>query len=56
MCKVIYDGPKDWVDIEAMIALGTAIDPAESLRWIGRIVGDDVPRYDRIASLVTAPG
>lgn len=25
VCKVIYDRPKDWVDIEAMITLGTAI-------------------------------
>ena len=26
MCKVVFDRPKDWLDIEEMIAWGTAID------------------------------
>lgn len=55
VCKVVFDRPRDWVDIEAMLTLGTAIDPAEVLRWVGRIVGDDDPRYDRIAALLTTP-
>ena len=53
VCKVVFDRPKDWVDIEAMLAAGAAVDPAEVLRWVGRIAGDDDPRYDRIAALLT---
>lgn len=52
ICKVVFDRGRDWVDIEAMLALGTSIDSAEVLRWVGRIVGDDDPRYDRVAALL----
>jgi hypothetical protein len=53
VCKVIFDRPKDWVDIDAMIALDPPIDVAEVLRWVGRIAGDDDRRYTRIVSLLT---
>jgi hypothetical protein len=53
VCKVVFDRPKDWVDIDAMLATGSVIDTAEVLRWVGRIAGDDDPRYDRIAALLT---
>jgi hypothetical protein len=43
------------VDIEAMLTLGTHLDTAEVLRWVGRIAGDDDPRYERIAALLTTP-
>jgi hypothetical protein len=52
VCKVLFDRPKDWVDIAAMIELGTALDAAEVLRWVGRLAGDDDPRYDRIAAML----
>jgi hypothetical protein len=32
VCKVVFDRPKDWVDIEVMIAAGAAIKAAEVLR------------------------
>jgi hypothetical protein len=54
ICKVVFDRPRDWVDIDAMLAIGTHIDTAEVLRWVGRIVGDTDPRYDRIAAVLTA--
>lgn len=53
VCKVLFNRPKDWVDIEAMLELGTALDAAEVLRWVGRLAGDDDARYDRIAALLT---
>lgn len=53
VCKVIFNRPRDWVDIEAMLAAGTDINPAEVLRWVGRVAGDEDPRYDRIAALIT---
>lgn len=53
VCKVIFDRAKDWVDIDAMLALGTAVDTAEVLRWVGRIAGDEDRRYARIAAVLT---
>lgn len=55
VCKAVFDRAKDWVDIEAMIELGTRLDPAEVLRWVGRVVGDEDPRYARIANLLAPP-
>jgi hypothetical protein len=52
VCKVVFDRPKDWVDIDAMIATGVALDVAEVLRWVGRIAGDDDARFERIAALL----
>jgi hypothetical protein len=54
VCKVIFDRPKDWVDIDALRADGTALDAAEVLRWVGRIAGDTDPRYNRIAAMLTS--
>jgi hypothetical protein len=53
VCKVVFDRPKDWVDIDAVVADGTAVDVAEVLRWVGRVVGDEDPRYDRIAAVLS---
>lgn len=53
VCKVVFDRPRDWVDIDAIVAAGTALDAAEVLRWVGRIVGDTDPRYDRIGAVLT---
>ncbi|GIU84915.1 MAG: hypothetical protein KatS3mg008_1690 [Acidimicrobiales bacterium] len=52
VCKVVFDRPKDWVDIEAMATSGADIDVAEVLRWLGRILGDEDRRYDRVAALL----
>jgi hypothetical protein len=53
VCKVIFDRPKDWVDIDAMISAEAVLDAAEVLRWVGRIAGDNDPRYSRIAAVLT---
>jgi len=54
VCKVVFNRPKDWVDIDAMLAADeTAIDPAEVLRWVGRIVGDVDARFSRAVALLT---
>ncbi len=54
VCKVVFDRPKDWVDLDAMLAQGTSVDAAEVLRWVGRLVGDEDRRYDRVAALLTS--
>jgi hypothetical protein len=53
VCKAVFDRPKDWVDIDAVLAAGTAIDAAEVFRWVGRIAGDTDPRYTRIVAVLT---
>jgi len=37
-----------------MVELGQPLDAAEVLRWVGRIAGDDDPRYERVAAVLTA--
>lgn len=53
VCKVIFNRSRDWVDIEAVLALETPIDAAEVLRWVGRIAGDEDARYERVVALLT---
>ena len=53
VCKAVFDRPKDWIDIAAVLGRGTRPDAAECLRWVGRIVGDTDQRYDRLAAVLT---
>jgi Nucleotidyl transferase AbiEii toxin, Type IV TA system len=53
VCKAVFNRAKDWVDIDAMLELGHALDTAEVLRWVARIAGDEDPRYERLAALLT---
>jgi Nucleotidyl transferase AbiEii toxin, Type IV TA system len=53
VCKAIFNRPKDWVDVDAMVAAGSDIDAAEVLRWVARIAGDEDPRYNRMAAVLT---
>jgi hypothetical protein len=53
VCKAVFNRAKDWVDIDAMLELGHAPDTAEVLRWVARIAGDEDPRYERLAALLT---
>jgi hypothetical protein len=53
VCKVIFDRPRDWVDIDAMLDADVALDAAEILRWVGRTAGDTDSRYVRVAAVLT---
>lgn len=55
VCKVVFDRPQDWVDIAAMLESDAPIDAAEVGRWVGRICGDEDPRYERILTLMASP-
>lgn len=35
-----------------MTEAGTVVDVVEVLRWVGRLVGDGDPRYDRVAAVL----
>ena len=52
--RAVFDRPKDRVDIEAMLTMGTSLEAAEVLRWIGRIAGDLDPRCERMAARPTS--
>jgi hypothetical protein len=52
ICKAVFDRPKDWVDIEEMVAWGTDIDATEVLRWIEEILGRSSEQHTRLASLL----
>ncbi len=53
VCKVVFNRSKDWVDLDAILAVGTEVDAAEVIRWVGRIAGDADPRYERVVALLT---
>jgi hypothetical protein len=52
VCKAVFNRPKDWVDIDAMLEAGADVDAAEVMRWVGRIAGDGDPRYTRAAAVL----
>jgi hypothetical protein len=52
VCKVVFDRPKDWLDVEEMIAWGTAVDADEALGWVREILGGDSEQHTRLAALL----
>ena len=52
VCKAVFDRPKDWVDIEEMVAWGTRIDADAVLGWIGALLGKDSEQHARLAALL----
>jgi hypothetical protein len=52
VCKVVFDRPKDWLDVEEMIAWGTAIDEVQVLGWVERILGHTSEQHVRLAALL----
>jgi hypothetical protein len=52
VCKVVFDRPKDWLDVEEMIAWGTAIDEAEVLGWVQEILGGASEQHARLTALL----
>jgi hypothetical protein len=52
VCKAVFDRKKDWVDLEAMLAVTEGLDLAEVRRWLDRLVGADDQRrhhFDQLA-------
>ena len=48
VCKVLFDRPKDWIDIEQVVLTNPAIDAPEIERWLSELVGEDDPRTLRL--------
>jgi len=53
-CKVIFDRPKDWLDIEQVLVCVDGLDLAEIGNWIDRIVGSEDHRKARFDEIVEA--
>jgi hypothetical protein len=51
-CKVIFDRPKDWLDLEQMLVAVRDFDVTEARRWIERIVGEGDSRLTRFDAAV----
>jgi hypothetical protein len=52
VCKAVFDRPKDWIDIEEIVAWGTAVDAAATLGWMDSIVGGRSPQRTRLARVL----
>jgi hypothetical protein len=48
--KAMFDRPRDWVDIEAMVE-ARALDLSEASRWVGEIAGAESAAARRLAEL-----
>jgi hypothetical protein len=56
VCKAIFDRPKDWVDVEEIIAWGTEVDGTTVLRWIDELLGAGSVQYGRLVDLLSPMG
>jgi hypothetical protein len=52
VCKAVFDRPKDWVDIEEMVAWGTEIERDVVLRWVDELLGRQSDQYGRLSELL----
>lgn len=48
VCKVIFDRPKDWLDIEQVIVCVEDLDTDEIRTWLARILSAGDPRTQRL--------
>lgn len=51
-CKAVFDRPKDWLDIEGVLAATEGFSPAEVCHWLDRMLPDDDRRRQRFDELV----
>ena len=50
--KVVFDRPKDWIDLEQVLTANPGLDVDEIARWLRHIVGEADARYGRFTDLV----
>jgi transposase len=54
--KVIFDRPKDWLDLAEMVyALGRDFDARYALDWLRRILAPEEARLTRFEALIRSP-
>lgn len=52
VCKAVFNRPKDWLDIEQVLATVDGFDTPDALRELERLVGADDPRAARFAQTI----
>jgi len=57
VCKALFNRPRDWVDIESLLATLTSFDVRVALHWMRRFVGrDDARTRHEFLTLTNARG
>jgi hypothetical protein len=51
ICKTMFDRPKDWLDIEAILIVTEPLDVGAIEGWLRRLVGDADPRVTKFHQL-----
>jgi hypothetical protein len=51
ICKALFDRPKDWLDIEAMVAFVEPLDLDAIRSWLTRMVGSDDERLAKLREI-----
>jgi len=54
--KAMLDRPKDWLDIEAILAAGEPLDLEEIRIWLARLAGRDDPRLAKLQGMALRRG
>ncbi len=54
--KAMLDRPKDWLDIEAILAAETPLDLDVIRSWLERLAGRDDPRLEKLDAIVRRLG
>jgi hypothetical protein len=52
ICKAMFDRPKDWLDVEAMLAFVEPLDLGKIRSWLTRMVGPKDERLEKLEALV----
>lgn len=52
VCKIAFDRPKDWLDLEQVLVCVEDLDIEEIRGWLARIVGEQDPRMQRLAAVL----
>jgi hypothetical protein len=53
VCKVVFDRPKDWIDVDQMLLINAGtLDVDDVRRWLTRIVGSGDPRLEHFEERV----
>ncbi len=52
ICKAVFDRPKDWLDLEAILAFTDPLDLDAIRSWLTRMVGPEDERLEKLEALV----
>jgi hypothetical protein len=55
VCKALFNRPRDWVDIDAVVEAGTHIRRSDARNWMRRLAGAEDPRAVRLRHAIAGP-